>query len=138
MIRLADITRATAEIYGLSKAEIVLNGTRNDVNNYPLHVGSHKAKEARQVAAFLARRLTNRSYPAIARGLGYANHSAVWFGERRIQNHLQNDDDLRTTVVRILAKLVLAAVERPIGQAVATTPAILASLSQPANEAHPQ
>jgi hypothetical protein len=66
---------------------------------------------ARHAVCHLARRLTRHSTPTIARYLGYAEHSGVLYGDRRIARMRQKNQTLNATLARIETKLLTPTTE---------------------------
>ncbi len=52
----------------------------------------------RQVAMYLARKLTHASYPAIGDRFGKRDHTTVMHAERTVARKLDDDQRLRSTV----------------------------------------
>lgn len=74
---LHDIIVATASYYGISP-HMLYSGKRERKISHP-----------RQVAYYLARKLTNMSYPAISSKIGGRDHTTVLYGERMVIDRLQ-------------------------------------------------
>lgn len=67
----------------------------------------------RQVAMYIARRLTGRSYPAIGRQMGGRDHTTVLWGAKKIDREQQVDADLRARLAAIEAAIRLEVLSRP-------------------------
>lgn len=63
----------------------------------------------RQLAMFLARDLTTKSYPQIGRCFGDRDHTTVMFAHRKVSKMLQEDENLRAVVDHLRAKIREAA-----------------------------
>ena len=61
--------------------------------------------EARQVAMYLARELTEHSLPEIGRGIGGRNHTTVLHAVNRIGAAVRTDADLRKAVDNLRRRL---------------------------------
>lgn len=61
--------------------------------------------EARQVAMYLARQLTTKSYPQIGHILGNRDHTTIMHGAKLIATGIIYDPDLNARVVRIRSSL---------------------------------
>lgn len=122
MLMVSDISRAVAEVYGLTRGDLRLPGPRLP-DNRPMCRGGRDAVEARHVVSYLARRLTTRSWSLIADRLGYHNHTAPMHGARNIASRLTAGDAvLEERVARVLAKFTLLEVCRAV-PAAGETPA---------------
>lgn len=89
------IVEIVADFYGITVAQLISAGrTPNLV--YP-----------RQVAAYLARTLTPRSFPIIARSLGDRDHTTILHAFNKISVLLHKDERLQAEV-EYLTKLVCA------------------------------
>jgi chromosomal replication initiator protein len=64
-----------------------------------------KVAAARQVAMYLARELTEHSYPEIGRGVGGRNHTTVLHAVNRVSSTLRRDSDLQQAVDRLRRRL---------------------------------
>jgi len=82
-VSVASIMSAVAERFGVEVSRLAGNSRHRDV------------VLARSVAAYLARRLTTRSFPEIARAMGRSNHSTIVTASQRIERQLAAN----TTVV---------------------------------------
>jgi Bacterial dnaA protein helix-turn-helix len=92
-LRLEDVQRATARHFGLARGDIL--------SLQP----SRAAARLRQVAMYLARQLTAKSYPELGRAFGGRDHSTVLHAVRRIEDQLTRDGDLADAVTSIRAAL---------------------------------
>ncbi|MGE4321736.1 MAG: helix-turn-helix domain-containing protein [Sphingobium sp.] len=89
-LRIATIIAAVARETGVSQAAIC--GPRRELE----HV------RARAAVAWLARRLTSRSYPAIGMVLGGRDHSTIIAAERKAVALRVTDPAFRALTVRLL------------------------------------
>ena len=64
-----------------------------------------KVAQARQIAMYLARELTDESLPSIGRGFGGRNHSTVMHAHRRIAASVVSDPDTARAVDRVRGNL---------------------------------
>lgn len=70
----------------------------------------------RQVAMFLARRMTPRSYPDIGRFFGGKDHSTIIYGEGKIEELRLTDRQLARAITRIGASAARMAYQRSKGR----------------------
>jgi chromosomal replication initiator protein len=92
-VELEQVLSAVAGHYGLKVSDLK---------------GSKKTREItrpRQVAMYLARRLTSCSFPQIGRALGNKDHSTVVKGVKRLSGEMSADPDLAARV-RSLERLL--------------------------------
>jgi len=85
-VSLEEVLSAVAGLYGVKVADIK---------------GSRKTREVthpRQVAMYLARRLTRNSYPEIGRAFGNKDHSTVVKGVKKIQKIIRQDPEVAERV----------------------------------------
>lgn len=61
--------------------------------------------EARQVAMYLARQLTTKSYPQIGHILGNRDHTTIMHGAKAIATGIMGDPNLKERVVRIETRI---------------------------------
>jgi chromosomal replication initiation ATPase DnaA len=61
----------------------------------------------RQVAMYLAKKLTKSSLPAIGKRMGHRDHTTVLHGVRKIEELLLTDYDIKTAVDELSAKLAV-------------------------------
>ena len=88
-ITVDGILRAVSGMYNVKVSD--LRGARK-----------HKALSyPRQQAMYLARKLTGLSYPEIGQRLGGKDHSTVIYAERKIQDRLEKDPELRRTLTAL-------------------------------------
>ncbi|MGB8602391.1 MAG: helix-turn-helix domain-containing protein [Rhizomicrobium sp.] len=87
------ILAAVATVYGLDPKSL---RTRN---------ACHAVSHPRQVAALLARTLTDQTLPQIAHQLGYIDHTTVLYGQRAAERRMMADPVLAGTVAD-LARIV--------------------------------
>jgi chromosomal replication initiation ATPase DnaA len=91
--RVEDIQRLVAQHLGLRPGDIV--GSQR----------SRPAHRARQVAMYLARELTTKSFPEIGRCFGNRDHTTVLRAAHRIGGLLARDAELAAAVDRVRAAL---------------------------------
>jgi chromosomal replication initiator protein len=85
MIR--EIQQAVCDHYGLPLRE--------------MESRTRKSARKRQVAMFLARRMTTLSYPQIGRLFGSKDHTTIMYGERLIDAQRRADRDLARAITSI-------------------------------------
>lgn len=83
------IKRAVCQHYGISHNDII-----SDHRN-------HRVVRPRQVAIYLARKLTPRSYPEIGRNFGGRDHTTALSSYRRIERLLATNQDFAGDVAAI-------------------------------------
>ncbi|GAC1321845.1 MAG: chromosomal replication initiator protein DnaA [Thermoleophilaceae bacterium] len=98
---LEEIKRAAAEVFDISPEAIVAQDRRAPV------------ALARQVAMYMARELTEETFPAIGRGFGGRNHSTVVHAHRRISEQIGRDKRTADAVDALRAHLSRASGDRP-------------------------
>jgi chromosomal replication initiator protein len=81
-----DVVAATASRYGVQPGEVIARDRRPPV------------AQARKVAMYLARELTDHSLPEIGRGFGGRDHSTVLSAVRSVSRDLSADPELAGTV----------------------------------------
>lgn len=92
-VRIEDIQRVVSRHYNVSKQEMVSNRrTRTIV-------------KPRQIAMFLAKTMTPRSFPEIGRRFGGRDHTTVLHAVRKIENLLDEDTKL-SHEVELLRRLI--------------------------------
>lgn len=82
--RIATLLAVVAEAYDLSADDLLNNRSR----------ATHEIAHARYFVIWLARRLTSHSYPAIARRLGYREHTSCIYGLRKVEGWIAEDPSL--------------------------------------------
>lgn len=92
-IKSAYITSAVCAHYGLT-VEAIMGPSKRRQASIP-----------RQVAMYLIRRLTDRSFPAIAAHLGRSDHITVLHGVRAVEARMATDPDFAAEVGGIEAAL---------------------------------
>ena len=90
---LADIIEAAASEFGVGREQVLARDRRAEVAN------------ARQVAMYLARELTDHSLPEIGRGVGGRNHSTVLHAISRVSAAVRTDPAVRSTVDNLRIRL---------------------------------
>ena len=90
-VSISTIVRFTGASFGVS--EVDLMSRRRD----------QRAVTARQVAMFLAREITHRSYPAIARQFDDRDHTTVMHACSRIAERVRHEPELAEMVESIRA-----------------------------------
>lgn len=91
--RVAEIQAAVCAHYGLTANDMVSTCRLRSVTR------------PRQVAMYLARRLTVRSLPEIGRAFGGRDHTTVSYGVASIHDRLADDPELADAVAAIEAAL---------------------------------
>ena len=86
IITVESIQQRVSEYYGLRAGE--LNSRSN----------ARRITRPRQVAMYLAKKLTHHSYPEIGLSFGGKHHSTVIHSVRKVQNEIEGDEDLSRTV----------------------------------------
>ena len=90
---IADIQRATERHYGLMTGNLAANAAER------------ATVRPRQIAMYLARELTAKSYPEIGRSFGGRIHVTVLRAVRQIERKLVRDEELAANVEAIRAAL---------------------------------
>jgi chromosomal replication initiator protein len=90
---LTEIVEATAREFRVDPRELLARGRRAPV------------AQARQVAMFLARELTDHSLPEIGRGIGGRNHSTVLHAVNSVSASLGSDPTVRKAVDNLRRQL---------------------------------
>lgn len=81
-IGVEQVQKAVCELFNVKQAELI--GTRK-----------HKAvAEPRQVAMYLSRKLTNSSFPDIAKKFGNRDHTTVMYACRKVEDQARQDPTL--------------------------------------------
>lgn len=93
-IKVADIQRAVAEHYGLQHDELLSDDKRRRV------------ARPRQIGMYLARGLTPRSYPEIARLFRKRDHSTVSHAIARIEKLAADNVDLYADIEAIADRVI--------------------------------
>ncbi|HEU0019632.1 MAG TPA: chromosomal replication initiator protein DnaA [Thermoleophilaceae bacterium] len=92
-----EVLTATASLYGLTSKEIVARDRR------PL------VAQARKVAIYLSRELTDKSLPEIGRRLGNRDHSTILAAVRSLSGDIERDSDLAQAVDKLKRQLAAPA-----------------------------
>jgi chromosomal replication initiator protein len=90
---IGEILDAAAQEFGVERAALVARDRRPAVAN------------ARQVAMYLARELTEHSLPEIGRGIGGRNHTTVLHAVNRVSAAIRSDDSVRSAVDNLRRRL---------------------------------
>jgi chromosomal replication initiator protein len=96
-----DILKVVTEHFGVKLTELQSRKRTNAVAH------------PRQVAMFLARRITRHSLEEIGGYFGGRDHSTVLYAVDRVQKRAQQDDDLRNVIADLLGQLQAQARETP-------------------------
>jgi chromosomal replication initiator protein len=88
-----EIVDATASEFALDPDELLARNRRPPV------------AQARQVAMFLARELTDHSLPEIGRGIGGRNHTTVLHAINNVSAHARSDRELTDIIDRLRTRL---------------------------------
>lgn len=78
-IFVSDVLAAAADYYGLTVTDIISASQKR------------ACARPRQVAFYVARRITGLSYPVIARSVGDRHHTTVIFGARKVEKLAAGD-----------------------------------------------
>lgn len=62
--------------------------------------------EARQVAMYVARKMTDKSYPQLGRSFGNRDHTTIMHGVKLIGRRLQTDTDMQEAVNNIMDRVI--------------------------------
>lgn len=100
-MRVIDIARATADHYGCSLRE-VLSARQN-----------RRFSRHRQLTAWLAQKLTDRSYSAIGRAME-RNHATVLHAVAKIETAMETEPGLRADAEAIAGRLRTRLSEEPL------------------------
>jgi chromosomal replication initiator protein len=90
---IGEIVDAAAQEFGLKREQLLARGREPSV------------ALARQVAMYLARKLTDHSLPEIGRSVGNRNHATVLHAVNRVSTGVQNDPGLRNAVENLHRRL---------------------------------
>ena len=90
---LGEILDAASQEFGVEREALVARDRRPAV------------AEARQIAMYLARELTEHSLPEIGRGIGGRNHTTVLHAVNRIGTAIGSDESVRTAVDNLRRRL---------------------------------
>jgi hypothetical protein len=93
-ITLRDVERAVCRHFNITRLQLVQKRRQADV------------VYRRSIAIYLARELTDKSYPAIGRMFGGMDHTSVLAAARRITKAMDSDVALRMDVAAIRSELV--------------------------------
>jgi chromosomal replication initiator protein len=88
-VSIETIQRCTCEHYGIRLSDLM---SKKRAKNFA---------QARQVAMYLARKMTKESYPAIAQRFAGRDHSTVIHACQTIARRIGEDESLRSTVERL-------------------------------------
>ena len=92
-VRIDDILRTVSKHYGVNRGDL-LSGRRN-----------RSIVRPRQIGMYLAKLLTSRSLPEIGRRFGNRDHTTVLHAIRKIEQ-LMNDDDQLREEIELLKRLL--------------------------------
>jgi chromosomal replication initiator protein len=90
---LSEIVDAAAQEFGVDRHSLLSNTRRRRVT------------DARQVAMYVARELTDHSYTEIAEGIGRRDHATAISAVKRIKAALLTDPDMRAAVENLFRRL---------------------------------
>jgi chromosomal replication initiator protein len=90
---LSEIVDAAAQEFGVERKALISDSRRRQVT------------DARQVAMYLARELTDHSYTEIAEGIGHRDHTTAISAVKRIKASLLTDPQMRTSVENLVRRL---------------------------------
>lgn len=91
--KVEHVIQATAEYFTISKNDLLSARRTADI------------ARPRQIAMYLAKKLSLKSLPEIGRRLGGRDHTTILHGVRRIEDLLPHDENLRRDVATIKASL---------------------------------
>ncbi len=94
-ITIEKIQQKVAEYYKITKTELLSN--KRD----------RKFSHPRQVAFYLSRKLTKKSFPEIAREFGNKNHATIIFAFNKIEKEISNNIEINEDISKI-EKMLLA------------------------------
>ena len=97
---LERIQEVTAEAFGLTRETLLARDRRPAV------------AQARQVAMYLARELTDEALPAIGRSFGGRNHTTVLHAHRKVAADARADEGTRRRIDAVRTKLTVPAPDR--------------------------
>ena len=90
---LSEIVDAAAQEFGVER-QVLLSGNRR-----------REVTQARQVAMYVARELTNHSFTEIGRGIGNRDHTTAMNAVKRVKASLLIDSATRSSVENVLTRL---------------------------------
>ena len=88
-----EIQKVTADHFGLKQADLLSERRTRTI------------ARPRQIAMYLCKQNTTRSYPDIGRRFGGRDHTTVLHGVRRIEEMLTTDDQIARDVEALTRKL---------------------------------
>lgn len=91
--KVGEIQAAVADLFGLNKDELLL--------------GTNRARivEPRQLAMYLARKITRHSLPELGLYFGHKHHTTVLHAIRKIERERLVDDDINNLIGSLMRKL---------------------------------
>jgi len=89
-----DIKQAVAKHYGLAYGDMTTQRR------------AKRVCQPRQLAMYLSRKLTDRSYPEIGRLFGGRDHTTVMHAVRQVEYRLSRDAEVRAVADTIIAQFV--------------------------------
>lgn len=105
---LADLLPRDANTVTLDKiVDVVAKHFRVKVSELLGHKRTRTLTVPRQVAMYIARQLTDHSYPEIAAYFGNRDHSTVIHACRRIESEMETNNDMRLKINALMAQLRL-------------------------------
>lgn len=96
---IADIQASVVFVYSLRSSDMQSS------------VRSRRISRPRQVAMYLSRELTRRSFPEIGRQFGNRDHTTVMHAVERVRALMNSDEEFRVAVLAIRRGLEAVAVE---------------------------
>jgi chromosomal replication initiator protein len=91
-IKIIDIQHAVEKAYGIKHDDLLGHSKQRDITT------------ARQIAMYLSRTLTNKSYPEIGRAFN-KDHSAVIYGEGNVNTKYMRDPIKKAEIENLMSKL---------------------------------
>lgn len=92
-LTLTEIIETIAEFHGLRAEDLISKRRKGAI------------VQARQVAMYLARELTDSSLPEIGGAFGGRSHSTIWYGSNKIEQNIKTDSLLREKIDKLRKKL---------------------------------
>jgi len=108
-LNMYDIEKTLKDIIYNEKQEItpqlIINIVAEHCNVNPSDITSKRKNsefvQPRQIVMYLCRQLTNNSYDQIAKILGKRDHTTIIYGDKKIQNDLLTNDELKNKIENI-------------------------------------
>lgn len=91
-VMIGEVVRAVADEFGVDRSEMVSDSRFRAV------------VRPRQVAMYVAKAVTPRSYPEIGRAIGGRDHTTVIHGVRKIAELIEKDVEMAASVAAVIAR----------------------------------